>query len=90
MMQVAAPPEINPLVDAIFDALPEPDGFEFEVHEGHYLWPVFGQDSWRLMMTDKRTKERIPVFFPGNTIHFLTNAIKTANEEIVKAVPKSL
>lgn len=84
MMPVAAPPELNPLVDAVFDALPEPEGFEFEVHDGHYLWPVFGQDSWRLIL--KKGEERIPVFFPGNTIRFLANALKVVNEEIVKAV----
>jgi len=88
VITISAPPELNPLVDALFDALPEPEGFEFEVHDGHYLWPVFGQDSWRLVM--KHGKERIPVFFSGNVIRFLTNALKTVNEEIVKAVPPRL
>jgi hypothetical protein len=88
MIPVTAPPELNPLVDAVFDTLPEPEGFEFEVHDGHYLWPVFGQDSWRLVM--KRKDERVPVFLSGNIIRFLLNALKTVNEEIVKAVPPRL
>lgn len=81
---ILAPPEINPLVDSVFDAIPEPEGYEFEVHDGHYLWPVFGQDSWRLIL--KKGEERIPVFFPGNVIRFLGNALKVTNEEIKKAV----
>ena len=85
MIQAPAPPELNPLVDALFDAFPEPDGFEFDVHDGHYLWPVFGQDSWRLIM--KRGDETIPVFIPGNIIRFLTNALVTVEAEIRKAVP---
>jgi hypothetical protein len=88
MIPISAPPELNPLVDALFDSLPEPEGFEFESHDGHYLWPVFGQDSWRLVM--KRGPEKVPVFFHGNLIRFLTNALKAVNEEIMKAVPPSL
>jgi hypothetical protein len=87
MIPVSAPPEINPLVDATFDSLPEPEGFVFDVHDGHYLWPVFGQDSWRLVMKRKESDEKVPVFFPGNVIRFLANALKAVNEEIVKAVP---
>jgi hypothetical protein len=90
MIPISAPPELNPLVDAVFDSLPEPEGFEFDLHEHHYLWPVFGQDSWRLIMVNKETKEKVPVFLAGNVIRFLTNALKTVNEEIVKAVPPSL
>ena len=88
MMPVSAPPELNPLVDSAFDCLPEPEGFEFEAHDGHYLWPVFGQDSWRLVM--KRGEEKVPVFFSGNVIRFLANALKAVNEEITKAVPPRL
>jgi hypothetical protein len=90
MMPVASPPELNPLVDAMFDTLPEPEGFEFEVHDGHYLWPVFGQDQWRLVMKEKKNGEKVPVFFSGNIIRFLVNALKTVNEEVVKAVPPRL
>jgi hypothetical protein len=85
MMPVGAPPELNPLVDAVFDSLPEPDGFEFESHDGHYLWPVFGHDQWRLIMKHKDSGDKVPVFFPGNVMRFLANALKTANEEILKA-----
>jgi len=85
MMPVSAPPQIDPLVDSIFDVLPEPTGFEFDVHDGQYLWPVFGQDYWRLIM--KRGEEKVPVFIPGNLIRFLANAINTVNAEIQKAVP---
>lgn len=90
MIPVQAPPEINPLVDSVFDVLPEPEGFEFEVHDGKYLWPVFGQDSWRLVMKNTNTNEKIPVFFQGSVIRFLTNALKTAHDEVTKAVPPSL
>ena len=89
MMPVAVPPTINPLVDAIFDALPEPEGFEFQVDDGHYLWPVFGSDNWRLIMVRKSTNEKVPVFFPGNIIRFLANALKMTNEEITKSIPKT-
>jgi len=82
VIRAQAPPELNPLVDALFDAFPEPEGFEFDVHDGHYLWPVFGQDSWRLIM--KRDGEAVPVFISGNIIRFLTNALNTVNEEIRK------
>jgi hypothetical protein len=86
MMPASAPPKLDALADAVFDTLPEPDGFEFEIHDGHYLWPVFGQDSWRLVM--KTTGgEKVPVFFTGNIIRFLSNALKAVNDEIVKAVP---
>lgn len=85
MIGVAAPPQIDPLVDSIFDVLPEPEGFEFEIHDGRYLWPVFGQDSWRLII--KRGEEKVPVFLPGNYIRFLANAINVVNTEIQKAVP---
>jgi hypothetical protein len=86
MIPVQAPPTINPLVDAIFDSLPEPEGFEFESHDGKYLWPVFGQDSWRLVMVDSETKQKVPVFFNGNVIRFLANALTVAMEEIKKTV----
>lgn len=87
MMPVQAPPEINPLVDSVFDVLQEPEGFEFEVHDGKYLWPVFGHDQWRMIMRNTTTNEKIPVFFPGNIIRFLGNALKVTSEEISKAVP---
>ena len=84
MMPVSAPPALNPLVDAIFDSIPEPEGYEFEVHDGHYLWPAYGQDSWRMIM--KKGEERIPVFIPGNLIRFLSNALNSVNAEIEKAI----
>jgi hypothetical protein len=90
MIPVSAPPELNPLVDSVFDALPEPEGFEFECHDGHYLWPVFGQDQWRMVMKHKQSEEKIPVFFSGNLIRFLSNALKRTYEEITKAVPPRL
>lgn len=90
MMLAQAPPEINPLVDGVFDVLPEPEGFEFDIHDGRYLWPVFGQDSWRLVMVNKESKEKIPVFFTGNIIRFLGNALKVISEEIGKALPPKL
>jgi hypothetical protein len=77
---------MNPLIDAVFDVLPEPEGFEFELHDGHYLLPVFGQDQWRLVMKGKKSGEKVQVIFGGNVIRFLLNALKTVNEEITKAM----
>ena len=85
MMPVSAPPQLDKLVDLVFDVFPSPEGFQFEIHDGQYLWPVFGQDSWRLIM--KRGEEKVPVFIPGNLIRFLSNAVNVINAEIQKAVP---
>lgn len=86
-MIAGPPPSIDPLVEMLFEeVLHPPDGYFFHFHDNRLLYPVFGQDKWRLLLREEKTEELTPVFLEGDFIRKLGKALNAMQRELNKAV----
>ena len=87
MIPTGLAPTPDELVEALFnEVLLPPEGFEYHYHDSQLLYPVFGQDKWRLLLMDKKTGELTPVFLEGAFILKLTKALHAMQRELNQAV----
>jgi len=93
MMPAAAPPTPDVTVEALFETvISAPEGYEYHYDKsGQLLFPVFGQNSWRLLLHKKDTdffaKENFtPVFLSGDFVLKLTKALHAMQREMNQAV----
>lgn len=79
-------PRPDPLVEALFsDLLEPPPGYSY-YPPGQILFPVHGQDKWRLLLRKDGTEELTPIFLEGAFILKLTKALNAMQRELNAAV----
>lgn len=84
-MTVPSPPRPDEIVEALFtDVLIPPDGYSYYLQDDQLLFPVFGQDRWRLLL--RKGDTLIPVFIEGAFILKLTKALHAMQRELNAAV----
>jgi hypothetical protein len=82
-------PRSDELVEMLFtDLLEAPEGWEYHLHDGRALYPVYGQDKWRLLL--RKGTDVVPVFIDGQFILKLTKALHAMQRELNTAVGDEL
>jgi hypothetical protein len=87
MIPMIAPPKPDELVEALFvQVLHPPEGYHFYLPNGQRqaLYPVFGQDKWRLLL--QKGDILVPVFLEGKFIVTLGKALHAMQRELNAAV----
>lgn len=88
-MMAPAPDE---LVEALFaEVLLPPEGYEYHGNQGQLLFPVYGNDQWRVLLHKKDTDfidtaNFYPVFLDGDFVRKLTKALHAMQRELNQAV----
>jgi hypothetical protein len=91
MIPTGPAPTPDELVETLFDeVLLAPDGYEYHHHDGQLLYPVLGQDKWRLLLKKKGTEQVTPVFLEGAFILKLTKALYAMQRELNQAVSEEI
>lgn len=84
---IGPPPTPDPLVEALLsEVLEPPAGYSYVIQDFQILFPVFGQDQWRLLLRKDGTDELTPVFIDGAFILKLTKALNAMQRELNQAV----
>jgi len=78
-------PVSDELVEMLFtDLLEAPEGWEYYLSGGRALFPVYGQDKWRLLL--RKGDDLVPVFLEGQFVIKLTKALHAMQRELNEAV----
>lgn len=86
-MTLGPAPKPDPLVEALFaEVLDPPKGYSYLIHDLQLLYPVMGQDRWRLLLKRDGAEEIVPVFVEGAFILKLTKALNAMQRELNQAV----
>lgn len=91
---MAAPIPINaprpdPLVELLFaEVMTPPLGYHYHraLDSPQILYPMYGNDQWRLLLCKDGTQEITPVFIEGAFILKLTKALNAMQRELNAAV----
>ena len=92
MNMAPPPPTPDELVETLFaEVLLPPEGYEYHGSNGQLLFPVFGQDRWRLLLHKKGTDfidaaNFTPVFLEGQFILKITKALHAMQRELNQSV----
>lgn len=88
MIPAGSPPTIDPLVEMLFEeVLHPPAGYSFHYHDNRLLYPVFGQDKWRLLLREEAKDDQLtPMFLDGDFVRKLGKALNAMQRELNKAV----
>lgn len=82
-------PVSDEMVEMLFtDLLEPPDGWEYALNDGRLLYPVYGQDKWRLLL--RKGADVVPVFLEGQFILKLTKALHAMQRELNAAVGEEI
>lgn len=96
MIPAGPAPTPDELVEVLFgEVLVPPEGYEYHGNNGQLLFPVMGQDRWRLLLHKKDTDfidtaNFVPVFLEGQFILKLTKALHTMQRELNQAVSNEI
>lgn len=92
MIPAGPAPTPDELVEALFtEVLLPPEGYEYHGLGGQLLFPVLGQDRWRILLHKQGTDiahnaNFTPVFLEGAFILKLTKALGAIQRELNQAV----
>jgi hypothetical protein len=92
MIPTGPAPTPDELVEVLFgEVLIPPEGYEYHGLNGQLLFPVMGQDRWRLLLHKKGAdfiapENFYPVFMDGAFILKLTKALHAMQRELNEAV----
>ena len=92
MIPATKPPEPDELVETLFaEVLLPPDGYEYYSSSGQLLFPVFGQDQWRILLLKRGTTDGlVPVFLEGPFIRTLMKTLHAMQRELNKSVEEKI
>jgi len=96
MIPTGPAPTPDELVETLFaEVLVPPEGYEYHGSNGQLLFPVFGQDRWRVLLHKKDTdfiapENFFPVFLDGAFILKLTKALNAMQRELNQAVTEEI
>jgi hypothetical protein len=96
MIPTGPAPTPDELVETLFaEVLLPPEGYEYHGNNGQLLFPVFGQDRWRILLHKKDTDfidkaNFTPVFLEGAFILKLTKALNAMQRELNQAVSEEI
>ena len=92
MIPTGPAPTPDELVEILFgEVLVPPEGYEYHGNNGQLLFPVLGQDRWRILLHRKDTDfidtaNFVPVFLDGAFVLKLTKALHAMQRELNQAV----
>lgn len=96
MIPTGPAPTPDELVEVLFsEVLLPPEGYEYHGQGGQLLFPVMGQDRWRILLHKKGTDlvdraNFTPVFLDGSFILKLTKALHAMQRELNQAAGEEI
>lgn len=83
-------PKPDELVEALLEnVILPPEGYEYYGQDGQLLFPVYGQDQWRVLIKNQKTGELIPIFISGGFLLSLTKALHAMQREMNQAIEET-